>query len=104
MVIIHQNNLEESMLLKMSVPRFGTKWLFSGSWPMDWRITLLIRSFQKKLKIHSLPTVELPTLNIQGFAYIAAFCKKVHDSNRPGPCFVDFFTRRGNIEGFKILF
>ena len=39
MVIIHQNNLEESKLLKMVlefVPRFGTKWLFSGSWPMDY--------------------------------------------------------------------
>ena len=27
--------------------------------------------------------VELSTLNITGFAYIVAFCKKVHDNNRP---------------------
>ena len=55
---------------------------------------------EKKCKIHSekniyfgklsneritisFPSVELSTLNVQGFAYIVACCKTVHDNNRP---------------------
>ena len=31
--------------------------------------------------ITSLPSGELSTLNIQAFAFIVAFCEKVHDNN-----------------------